>query len=46
MFAPFFDAWGYTLDGSKGAQEAMDDAASSIQENLDNAWATWDQQEG
>jgi multiple sugar transport system substrate-binding protein len=41
---PFFDAWGYTLDGDKTAQEAMDDAAAAIQENLDQAWANWDQQ--
>lgn len=42
-FAPLDDAWGYMLDGSKTAQEAMDDAAEAIQENLDNAWETWDQ---
>jgi multiple sugar transport system substrate-binding protein len=45
-FGPFFDAWGYTLDGEKTPQEALDDAAAAIQENLDQAWETWDEQSG
>jgi ABC-type glycerol-3-phosphate transport system substrate-binding protein len=45
-FGPFFDAWGYTLDGEKTVQEALDDAAAAIQENLDQAWANWDQEHG
>jgi multiple sugar transport system substrate-binding protein len=43
-FGPFFDAWGYTVDGSKTPQEALDDAAAAIQDNLDSEWETWDQQ--
>jgi len=43
-FGPFFDAWGYTLDGEKTQQEALDDAAAAIQENLDRAWENWDEQ--
>ena len=43
-FGPFFDAWGYTLDGEKTPQEALDDAAAAIQENLDRAWENWDEQ--
>jgi multiple sugar transport system substrate-binding protein len=44
VLAPFFDAWGFTLEGSKTPQEALDDAAASVQENLDSAWATWDEE--
>ena len=43
-FGPFFDAWSYTLDGEKTPQEALDDAAAAIQENLDRAWENWDEQ--
>jgi hypothetical protein len=43
-FGPFFDAWGYTVDGEKTAQQAMDDAEAAIQENLDKEWANWDEQ--
>ena len=45
-FGPFFDAWGYTLDGEKTPHQAMDDAAAAIQENLDRAWENWDEQHG
>ena len=44
VLSPFFDAWGFTLEGSKTPQEALDDAAAAVQENLDDAWATWDEQ--
>ncbi len=44
VLAPYFDAWGFTLEGSKTPQEALDDAAAAVQENLDDAWATWDEQ--
>lgn len=43
-FGPFFDAWGYTLDGEKTPQEALDDAAAAIQQNLHRAWENWDEQ--
>lgn len=39
---PFYDAWGFVLDGDKTAQQALDDAAPAIQENLDKAWKDWD----
>jgi ABC-type glycerol-3-phosphate transport system substrate-binding protein len=44
VLGPLFDAWGYTTGGEKTAQQAMDDAAEAVQENLDNAWETWDEQ--
>jgi multiple sugar transport system substrate-binding protein len=40
--APYYDAWGFVLDGSKTAQEALDDAAPAIQENLDKEWEAWE----
>jgi multiple sugar transport system substrate-binding protein len=43
-FGPFFDAWGYILDGDKTVQEAMDDAAAATQDNLDHEWENWDDQ--
>jgi len=42
-FGPMFDAWGYIVSGEKTAQEALDDAAPPIQENLDKAWTTWEE---
>lgn len=44
VFGPLYDAWGFAIGGEKTAQLALDDAAGAIQENLDKAWATWDQQ--
>jgi multiple sugar transport system substrate-binding protein len=41
---PYYDAWGFVLDGEKTAQEALDDAAPAIQENLDKAWEDWNSQ--
>jgi multiple sugar transport system substrate-binding protein len=38
---PYYDAWGFVLDGEKTAQEALDDAAPAMQENLDKAWDKW-----
>jgi len=38
---PYYDAWGFVLDGEKSAQEALDDAAPAMQENLDKAWDDW-----
>jgi multiple sugar transport system substrate-binding protein len=34
---------GYMLEDGLSAQEALDEVAPIIQENLDQAWATWDQ---
>jgi multiple sugar transport system substrate-binding protein len=41
---PYYDAWGFVLGGEKTAQEALDDAAPAIQENLDKAWSDWEKQ--
>jgi multiple sugar transport system substrate-binding protein len=41
---PYYDAWGYVLAGEKTAQQALDDAAPAIQENLDKAWRDWENQ--
>jgi multiple sugar transport system substrate-binding protein len=41
---PYYDAWGFVLAGEKTAQEALDDAAPAIQENLDKAWRDWENQ--
>ncbi|HEU4354020.1 MAG TPA: sugar ABC transporter substrate-binding protein [Actinomycetota bacterium] len=40
---PYYDAWGFVLGGEKTAQEALDDAAPAIQENLDKAWKDWEE---
>ena len=40
---PFYDAWGFVLAGEKTAQEALDDAAEAIQENLDKEWEDWEE---
>jgi ABC-type glycerol-3-phosphate transport system substrate-binding protein len=39
---PFYDAWGYVVSGEKDAQQALDDVAEAIQENLDKEWETWE----
>jgi multiple sugar transport system substrate-binding protein len=44
VVGPYYDAWGFVLGGEKTAQEALDDAAPAIQENLDKAWEVWDKQ--
>ena len=44
VVGPFYDAWGYVLAGDKSAQEALDEAQSAIQENLDKAWDDWESQ--
>ena len=41
---PYYDAWGFVLGGEKTAQEALDEAAPAIQENLDKAWEDWEEQ--
>ena len=41
--APYYDAWGFVLEGDKTAQEALDDAAPAMQENLDREWEAWEE---
>lgn len=41
---PYYDAWGFVIGGEKTAQEALDDAAPAIQENLDSEWEAWEEQ--
>jgi multiple sugar transport system substrate-binding protein len=43
---PLYDAYATILDGSKSAQEALDDAVAPMQEELDSAWEVWDEGEG
>jgi len=43
VVGPYYDAWDLVLGGDKTPQEAMDDAAPAIQENLDSAWADWEE---
>jgi multiple sugar transport system substrate-binding protein len=43
-WGPFYDAWGLMVGGEKTAQKALDDAAPAIQDNLDEAWKTWEKQ--
>ena len=40
---PLWDAFGLMVDEDMSAQEAMDQAASDIQSNLDRAWSTYEQ---
>ena len=44
VVGPYYDAWGFVIGGEKSAQEALDEAAPAIQENLDSAWSAWEQQ--
>jgi ABC-type glycerol-3-phosphate transport system substrate-binding protein len=44
VIGPYYDAWGYVLAGEKSAQDALDDAQSAIQDNLDKAWDDWEGQ--
>jgi multiple sugar transport system substrate-binding protein len=41
-YDPFYDAWNFVLSGEKSAQEALDEVAPAIQENLDEAWEDWE----
>lgn len=43
VIGPYYDAWGFVVSGEKTAQEALDDAAPAIQENLDRAWEVWEE---
>lgn len=44
VVGPYYDAWGYVLSGEKTAQQALDDAAPAIQENVEKAWRDWENQ--
>jgi hypothetical protein len=44
VYAPLYDAWGYIVSGNKSVKQALDDAASAIQQNLDKAWDIWNKQ--
>jgi multiple sugar transport system substrate-binding protein len=41
---PLWDAWGFIVGGEKSAQQALDDVAPAIQDNLDKAWENWEEQ--
>jgi multiple sugar transport system substrate-binding protein len=41
--APYYDAWGFVLAGEKSSQQALDDAAPAMQENLDSEWEAWEE---
>jgi multiple sugar transport system substrate-binding protein len=43
-FGPIFDAFSLIVSGDKSAQEALNEAAPAIQQNLDQAWEAWDEQ--
>lgn len=42
-YGPIFDAFGLIVGGEKSAQEALDEAAPAIQDNLDKAWQVWEE---
>lgn len=44
VIAPYYDAWGLVLSGERTAQEALDEAAPKIQDNLDQEWESWEEQ--
>ena len=43
VIGPYYDAWGYVVGGEKSAQEALAEANTAIQENLDKAWEDWEE---
>ena len=43
-WGPFYDAWGLMVGGEETAQQALDEAAPKIQDNLDEAWEVWERQ--
>ena len=43
---PIYDVFGLILTGETTAQEALDDIAPDIQENLDQAWRIWNEEHG
>jgi len=40
---PIWDAFGAIVEGDLTTQEALDEAAPAMQQNLDRAWETWEQ---
>lgn len=40
---PLYDAYGLIVGGDLTAQQALDEAQPALQQDLDNAWETWDQ---
>jgi multiple sugar transport system substrate-binding protein len=40
---PLWDAFGLIVEGQRTAQQALDEAAPDMQQNLDRAWETWEQ---
>lgn len=38
-----YDAYGFILGDEKSAQQALDDALPSLQEDLDTAWEVWEE---
>ncbi len=45
VMGPLWDAFGLISGGEATAQEAMDDAAPKIQDNLDQNWQAWEEGE-
>jgi ABC-type glycerol-3-phosphate transport system substrate-binding protein len=43
VYGPIYDAFAEIIGGEKTAQQALDDVAPAIQENLDKAWERWNQ---
>jgi ABC-type glycerol-3-phosphate transport system substrate-binding protein len=43
-YGPIFDAFGPIISGEKTAQQALDEAAPAIQQNLDKQWKIWEGQ--
>jgi ABC-type glycerol-3-phosphate transport system substrate-binding protein len=42
VIGPYYDAWDFVLSGEKTPEQALNDANSAIQENLDEAWEDWE----
>jgi len=40
---PLWDAWDSAVAGELTVQEAFEEAAVFVQENLDQAWETWEE---
>jgi ABC-type glycerol-3-phosphate transport system substrate-binding protein len=43
VYGPIYDAFAEIIGGEKTAQQALDDVAPAIQDNLDHAWERWNQ---
>jgi hypothetical protein len=44
VFGPLWDAWGFIVGEERSAQQALDEVAPAIQDNLDQAWEAWEEQ--